>query len=264
MTAKTLSSRFRFPYLLGILLCCLFLGSIVFSPSSKTNVAFQNLERQEKQLIGIRNNTKSFSIVAVNATAPNQLEIILRNISDKKITAFALARGKTRNTTELGYADKAIMPDETFVKKISYPVTGNRYPTQEDIQNQITILASIFEDGTGDGDSQVVRQILDQRLGRSRQMAQIYPLMRHLMDSSDADIDAVLNHVKAQVVRLSKEPEKGESSYVEIGLHNAKEEALMGLKELEEIKRESGTSMFRDSLSMKIKDFQKLLVLRSQ
>jgi hypothetical protein len=112
----------------------------------------------------------------------------------------------------------------------------------------ITVLAVVFEDGTGDGDPRRIKEINDQRYGYKVQILRILVLVENILKSPAADTPTAIDELERQITTLSTEPDNEMPVHSKLGLHNQKEEALRDVKEVRSVVQEPGRSTVREGL----------------
>ena len=123
----------------------------------------------------------------------------------------------------------------------------------------VTILSVVFEDGKSDGDAYAARAILERRLGHRTQLARILQHLGNAQLSSDNDLPIALNAAKIAITHLPVKEQGNPSHHFEAGLHNAKEEALLELEELERLRQRYGNAAIRQRLADIIDTFGRRL-----
>ncbi|MEW6211945.1 MAG: hypothetical protein AB1631_26555 [Acidobacteriota bacterium] len=139
-------------------------ASVVASRSSSQEMTQNSPRRFE---IVINNFSLDFKLVDMESRR-SRARLTLRNDYDKTITAFAIGRGNSRIKVDLIGTNKVIAPGGTFTKEVSLPSAVIAPNKPDSHKYALSILAVVFEDGTGDGSPSVVREILDSRRKKSQ------------------------------------------------------------------------------------------------
>ncbi|MEN3333272.1 MAG: hypothetical protein V7641_2637 [Blastocatellia bacterium] len=240
------------PYFLVFSCVCLF----IFLSSSKLGI-FKASPSKKQVNFPVISLVPNLTIVDVKVQKYNVL-LLLRNDSDKAITAISLSSSEVNYRSEWIDTEKVIAPGATGIEQCGLPS-----PTSP--EKGITILAVVYEDGTSDGESKFVRQIFDTRAGTQAQIARILPLFRDaLVTPKNMRLMQKQEAIKLKLEQLPEE-EEGRSLEFRVGLHNARELALDKLKQLEQIEQEKGEDVARQVLSYIVNKYEKenLAILKS-
>ncbi|GEM_PF-1085304 len=120
----------------------------------------QDQPRQIK--ITVKNIAERFSVLDLKHQR-SRVQITLRNDYSKPITAFAIGKGDSHIKVDIAGTGEVIAPGSTRVEEVTLPpaiVTANRPDSREYV---LSILAVVFDDETGDGNTDVVKEILNSR-----------------------------------------------------------------------------------------------------
>jgi hypothetical protein len=195
------------------------------------------------QELTVNSRTKGYE--GLNADlVDNQILIRLQNNHKETITAFAIRFGSTIVKEDFAYSEVhfGIEPSETFQK--SYPFSrsslGAELPT-------LHLLAVLLKDNTTDGDSTVVQEMKDQRLGEKIQIHRLLKVLEK-EGSSRKDIEALKREItdalnasesEARIIRKELLPasriDDNLSEALKNGLHWGRETTLRRFQELEEL-----------------------------
>jgi len=180
--------------------------------------------------IRVENRTSAFELVGIEKTDDTYLKLSLKNSYDKNITAIEISIGRVRMTEEFIYNENQVIAPGAIFTKI--------YPSQPMLTIKgIVILTVVFEDGTGDGDPNLIRAILDRRLGEAIQFTNFLPLLQEVLDSPDDQLPTSLARLKSKVSSLSNNSTGSLSASFQYGLHNGKQDLLEEIKKLETNKK---------------------------
>ena len=207
-------------------------------------VAVLSLAKQSPQesVLRVENKTKAFQVVSI-AKDRESIHVSLRNDYEKTIISYIVATSRhTTMQTDYGFSDesKGIAP-----RAIE---DWRETTTLQMLSDGITILAVVFEDGTGDGEPQRVKEIKDQRYGYKVQISRILLLIENILKSPVADTPTAIDELESQITSLSTEPDDETLEHSKLGLHNQKESTLRDVEELRGIVQEPGKITVRDGL----------------
>lgn len=210
--------------------------------SSPLTTSAQSTSKDKSREIKFFNKTKAFQIVGSDVSGTD-LNLVLQNNYDKSINSFYVREGSAESTitnVEFIYSDNRteIAPGETYALLLG---ADERIYTEG-----ITVSAVMFTDGSSDGDSEIIRGIIDVRQGERTQMEKGLTLFR---ESAEKDVGSRMAYLKRQISNLQTE-EKGRSVDFNAGLFNGKESLKMYLKNIE--KRAESTMIDKDSEFSKI------------
>lgn len=240
-----------------IIMCCgvIFLGANVWTSNGGFTL---KVRQQERYLLAVRNETKSFNVVGIEKTDSRRVKVTLKNDYAKKITAFVISPGKDKNTAirydfALSESDDGIVPGATYTTEVM--LSGPTVEPDQSAPEQLTLYvrAVILQDKTSDGDSESVRRALDNRLGHKKQIGRILALLQLALNSPDTDLLSVCANLKSKIANLPVHSERGVSAYYIAGLHNAKENAIRYIQQLEERQKIAPHTYLREEL-IKIKE----------
>lgn len=178
------------------------------------------------------NRTAGFQVESLTLTDGDYV-LSLRNTYGKSINGYVLSTGPgSKLTVELTTGGFVIAPGS--VKEVRVPVTNLKASPGPNAQRQITLLAVLLEDGTGDGDPQEIAGVKGLRDGAKMQLQRVLVLIEDFLASAEADDPAALNKLREQITALSEEPDKGMHLNARTGLRAAKQDALRALQSLEQ------------------------------
>lgn len=194
----------------------------------------------------IVNKTSSLQIVSSKKITLGQvdvLELILKNGSNKNITAIAFALGTDGVSTTIDYAfsEDLLTPGNTVVQNI--PLSGleaaaAKYSSPE---ADVTVSAVYFEDHTGDGDSKYLNKIREKYFGIKDQMRRILALLRKALESSSQQRTDPLAEIEAQASLLINEDDRTTlSSDFRKGLRQARQDLDFKIQRLKNKKDITG------------------------
>jgi hypothetical protein len=159
--------------------------------------------------------------------------ILLKNNYTKNINGYVIGTGAGgKVTVDLTIGNRAITPGDVAEERI--PISNLRASSEGgDPHPAITILAVLFEDGTGEGVAPAIAEIKEKRAGTKIQLKRILPLIQNLLSSSSSKL-ITLGQLKEQIASLPDGAEDATSSHAKKGFRSAKEDALMNLQNLEQ------------------------------
>jgi hypothetical protein len=271
MNQLTLPLRKRLLYLLiPALVGMVYLGTTVSSFYKKV-----------KDQVTFTNRTKSCEVVGAERHQ-GRIKLVLRNNSDKAITAFVITcRTSPRDVfsvkVEFAYSenDFSIVPGSTYEKVFGLDSEANNRENPT-----LDLSAVIFDDKSSEGNSQIVQAIEDERLAEKIELLEVMPLLdkmlklrddelpSYLKNSLNGEVSAALNLSKKDVMaRLFKErPYRGWSSGadelpepVRIGLQSAKEYISQKTQYLQNVHQTQGTSVLRDEIRWVKQTYEKMI-----
>jgi len=226
----------RFLAALSVLaLIALLVCALLFNPRASAS----------PQELKVKSQTKGYEILKADLV-DNEVRIRLQNNHRTTITAFAIRISGTATVKEdFAYSEVhfGIEPGETF--QTSYPVTPSpEVPT-------IHLLAVLLNDGTDDGNSKVVQQIKDQRLGQKIQILRTLRILeregqsRKDLKTTKSDIVAALNTSESETLVSLRElspisrNDNRLSDELKAGLQWEREKILRRFDDLEKLPAEN-------------------------
>jgi hypothetical protein len=126
--------------------------------------------------VKIINNSPGFEVVGIEKTSPTLWQVKFKNSYDKTITAFQASSGDNNTFYEemIVESDRCIsciLPGATYIRLFP-PI------------KTLTIFAVIFENGSGDGDSAKVKEVIDIREGKAKAMRDFISRVQRVTISS--------------------------------------------------------------------------------
>lgn len=168
--------------------------------------------------------TSAVQVTVVNpVTLANKsfLSVKLQNVSGKDIKLLTISVGKTWVTKNYLFGDESFAAGSTLDELIALG---------ENARGEIVVAAVLFSDGTGDGQPDHLRLLVEKRKGVRDQVKRILPKLRVL--SSGSQSERTLTDLESEAGKL---PTKANASadYHE-GLELARTVLLQRIKEIKE------------------------------
>lgn len=234
------------------LLCLAVLGASALSSRTSTNGKI-SLQQGKGLEIG-QNKTRHLQVVSVEQTE-DEILLSLKNDYSKSINAFTVSIGELTISEDYVYSGKGTAPGSQYTFRIAkQPAAPNRYE-----QPTINILAVVFDDRTGDGESRHVSKILDSRLGDKMQLRRILPLLRKTLSSPDDDLPNALDELVSQVSILP-EPSDGQfSSETQNAFRGRKEFVLKIIREIKDNALSDTHASLRNQLAELEKQYEAII-----
>jgi hypothetical protein len=158
------------------------------------------------------------SVVVVNSMAKEttlpSYRIILRNQSNKNIVGLGVdvvAGGRVQITSKPRGIDgqPLIAPGKEYWLTVAAPnraqaALDGYVPTSPSDQ-QIQIKASVFDDGTYEGDAETAAAVRGYRAGEKMVLPRLIPLLESALNSSNADLTEALKNLESQVSSVASD-----------------------------------------------------------
>jgi len=184
-----------FAVLSALALIALLASAIAFNPSASAS----------PHELTVKSQTKGYEVLKANLVN-NEVRIRLQNNHKTTITGYAIRITGTAIVKEdFAYSEVhfGIEPGETF--ETSYAASpGSEAPT-------IHLLAVLLQDGTDDGNSDVARQMKDQRLGQKIQILRTLKILeregqsRKHLKTTKSEVFAALNTSESETLANLRE-----------------------------------------------------------
>jgi hypothetical protein len=192
------------------------------SGNASRTKAQSKLDQGAGPSVRVVNKVESVEVISAELK-DESVQLLFRNNSNKVIKAFVLQKsGGQKSFVQLSDKNN-IAPGGTHTETFRLP-QSNRLQTA-------SILAVLYEDSKGEGEPHVVQELSDMRLGEQIQNERIYGYMKKLSTVSNNKLLSEVVSVKEAIKSLPDD--KNISDYVKIGLHNARESAVLDLEQLE-------------------------------
>jgi hypothetical protein len=216
---KPVLPKMRFSILAIVLLCSTFLVvSVSLSEKPTQNDIQQRLanliETTDVDNIKLRNYTSAFNVVGKEKVPHGDIRLTLQNDYDKKITAYEISIGSTTSLVDtiLSTHEDGIMPG--FTRQQLLPIN-----IDPDLESKgIIILAVVFEDGSGDGHPDFIKEINDYRRGETMQMERVSRLLGKSLSASDGDLVSALDSVQANMLSAPGESDNSSPMFFNFGI----------------------------------------------
>jgi hypothetical protein len=152
----------------------------------------ESLKRNFKiEDLPVTNKTSGFAIAGLEKTPERNIRIRLRNDYKKKITAYQISIGSTTTLVEtmLNNLEAGVDPGEIVDLEEAINV-------DPDLSTKgLIIRAVVFDDRSGDGEPESIREIDDYRQGEMMQMKQTTIRLNQSAEASDSEMISTLNDV---------------------------------------------------------------------
>lgn len=210
------------------------ISSSKYSPYKQRNQ--RNLIESDNQFpledLKIANKTKGFTVHSIKRQ-DNIIEMELRNTYSKPITGYQIYVGDQTIQTELlvNNDPEVILPGGSVRKQ---------YPADEEIKTRgITILAVLFDDHTGDGDSYYLDRLLQYRKGMKMQRLRTIEIFQKVLDSGGTNVLEALEKAVSEIPTLPEEEMKQLPWQVQFGIKDEKNRLYRATKNFFHELRES-------------------------
>ena len=232
------------PYFLFLSFICIFLLLSSFKLG-----AFNSSSITKQVDFPVISLIPNLTVVKVKAQKYNAL-LLLRNDSNKAVTAISLTSSGVNYRSEMIGTDEIVAPGAMYLFQCGLPSSSSP-------EKGITIRAVVYEDGASEGEPEFIRQIVDTRAGTQVQLARILSLLNDLSrTSSSVSFNQKKQSLKDRFRQLP-ETEERKSFEFGVGLHDVKESVIHKLNQLEKIQQEKGEDISRHALSQLIADYNK-------
>lgn len=229
MAISYISFKSRFIVIVLVFAClALLVGAVAWATYNKS------LQESQPPII---NKTNTLQVVSAQENLDGQLrvlEITLKNISNRNISAYTLLLGNAESTRDYAFSEELLSPEETSIERIALTKNVGSPNTNINIGPENIIIAAVwFERGNGDGDPKYVTMLRDKHLGYKEGARRILPLLRQALERSKQNSDEALNELESQSSLLPNEDNSlAYSVDYRSGLHLAKEHLGLKIREL--------------------------------
>lgn len=179
---------------------------------------------QDEPMPALQSRARGFPITNIVGNREEGYQVTFRNDYDKSVVAFQLGAGRGRMTRDLLQHDKTIGPGTSHTEYYGYEGVLDREP--------LTLFGVVFEDGTGAGQRDAVKEIKDMRLGAKMRLAQFAPILERTLKSLGADSANVLDTLWSKTNDLPSDAVEGLPPSVQFGFHNEKHRLLSNLRHI--------------------------------
>lgn len=244
------SSRFVLGSLLVVLLAA---AAVVWATNGQSN----DVDR-----LRIENKTRSLAIESVKdlgvslSGAQSRFEVTVRNDYDKSIIfyRFREADSSTDKKTISGVERGGIMDDPIL------PPNGTSatvFSVASEGEVVLTVAAVLFEDGTGDGDSNDLLRLQENHAGVKAALQRIAPILRQAANTDDlAAPDAAVQMLEDEVAAVS---DAGVPINLRSGFAEAKDYVRSELRDLKDELRSKPKLKRRAEVGKKLEKLEKAL-----
>ena len=237
----------------------LFLGIVLASRSSGKNERAQTNQQEGRikpieriEDLRITNHTSSFNVVDIKKLSDSIFEITFQNNYSKRITGFEVSVGGMRVQTELtlgGDEGQFISPGGSYQEAYSAQQGLDRHGVQ--------ILAVVFDDGSGDGDTKYIKEITDYRFGMQVERQRVLALLEEVLKATDEHIPQALEELESNLsFGIASTSQNSTLDNVGLGTRNERRRTLEEISMLKKNHQDamsvtrSGSQLRRDLVSL--------------
>jgi hypothetical protein len=197
----------------------------------------------------VTNKTRAFAVV--NAVRDGDLvRLSFRNDYSQAINAFTLAGGRSTGVqVDLQANDHEIAPGATYDYRVNAMSLAPSAEAGKPLN--VTVLNVVFQDGTGDGDSQATDVINNRRRGEKIALMRIIPLLQAASRANSVTAQGT-QKLKQQISEICDGIAKDYSGELQGGIRHGQGFVLHDIEEAEG-KQKQGWDDLRQELS-KIQD----------
>ena len=186
--------------------------------------------------------------VVVTTIVDDHVKISLRNVSSKNINGIEVSVDSSTSQIEFLAADEpshqVLLPGAII--ETWFPLSNTSTPVD------VSVLAVVFDDQTGDGDPSLIKEITEQRLGVKKQLMRFRPILKAALSSPDADSIAILDELKSKIEDLPDgllDKDSADSGAMRIGQSIAKQQIHHDVEALRRTQLNKGGVMIRQALA---------------
>jgi len=180
--------------------------------------------------LAIENLTQSLTVSSIEPIGEFRQKITLRNDSSKTVECFAYSLEPINQIdTRRGTIGLGMLPGATISEKIDLKAQIDK--GRENLT--LTVMAVVFEDGSGEGLPRAERTLVDQQLGTEIGHLAVAPIMESLPDHIDAGFPAIARVLKE---RLRGIPPLPDTTPFEVR-HCAQDATALAANEIDDVER---------------------------
>lgn len=166
-----------------------------FFNAGQTRVSIERRQEPSTRSVKTDNKTKAFTIIRAYRRG-DIVEVELRNDYNKPITGYQVGVGSGTVRTELLLSD-------TITALAPGAVIQRIYDARPELDRRgLVVLAVLFDDHTGDGDTDYVETFLRYRTGMKMQRQQTIQALQKALSSSAIDMLQQVDHLVSESFRL--------------------------------------------------------------
>jgi hypothetical protein len=205
----------------------------------------------------VESKTEALQVVSVTRRG-YQLRIRLKNTSDKNIYSFRMSYNKEGTSLFVSYimgdGKQALAPGEVY--KYDFQLVSNPVIARQ----PLTFQAVLFEDGTGDGETDKVKSLQDLFMANKRQLKSIIGLLEASIASPNVETFEVLEELEKQISGLPNYLDGlSLAGLAGLMLPSWKEGALYYIRDMKRLRQEGAEVKFQEELGKVIDRFNKTL-----
>jgi len=175
----------------------------------------------------IKNSTHSLEVSEVRRNG-QEVQLSLRNTSEKDIAAFKISTASYGVT--LDFTPDLFEAGTLHVQSLIIPNTNNA-------EDEVAVVAILFDDQTGEGNPNVVRQMTERRRGEKLQLLTIFPVIDRLLMAPKGQLSESLDAAEKATMELPDSLDRTDSFEFRAGLQDAKEKILADLKTVKALQK---------------------------
>lgn len=191
-----------------------------------TAVSSSTILRPQRSL-KVKNTTQALQLVGTSRVE-GRIKLTLRNVSPKNINGFQILVGKSRVQVEFLDADEP--GRQTLASGGIYEdwFLNESNPNVPDV----VIFAVMFEDGSSDGEADMIREMEQTRQGKRIQVERFKSLLQNALAASGGDTVEVLEKIEHDILATPEDMDERLPGNVKLGLYNEKSRLLNELRHL--------------------------------
>lgn len=186
----------------------------------------------------INNSTQSLLVSDLQRNG-QEARLSLHNNYQKDIAAFTISAQSYSVT--LDFTPDLFRAGTVHVQSLAIPITSNA-------EDEVSIVAILFDDQTGDGDQNVIRQMMERRTAEKLQLLKILPLMDRALLAPKDQLSESLDAAEKAAMELPDSVNSTDSFEFRAGLHDAKERILHDLRTVKAIQKKHNILMLDSQL----------------
>ena len=227
--------RTRVIIVVSILLIMLCVGTVLSGFS----------RRPQNTHVNFKSNSKTSAVEVEKIEVLNEriAKVTLKNASAKNIDGIKLSSNK--GSVEIDFlpsweADsQRLLPGATYAAL--FPLTGPLDPFE------VTVDAVMFDDKSGDGDAERVKEFIHNRRGYNKELKRLKPLLDAALAGPDADSPGILEKLRSQINAVP-ENEENDSGAFRRGQHSAREDFVTDIEFIRDRQAKTGKVQIRRAL----------------
>jgi len=242
----------RIVVFLLLVVCTITVGAMVLATEGQSDVKKLRIENKTKSLIV--HSIKELEKIGENS----RFAITVKNVGDKPILAYSI--GISDNKTDKNSINRIEINGAINSWSLnSNDVNVTPFSASPEGDRTLTIVAVMFEDGSGEGISTDLIRLQEVHAGAMLALKQITPILKSIGHDEDSALDSAIESTKEKIASLN---ENDVLENLRRGFVQAKDYYVSELKDLKDKAVANPHLNFNEEITKKVAKMERMLAKR--